>query len=166
MDKFIAKSFLISISIFSFSTSVLAQNTKEKRVCNVLENGTEFCTIFKVHSENEVIKNKNDINKEVEEKLEIILSKAEEGNKINKKSNYKIKEENNLKSNKEEFTQKLVISKNTKNKEDTQQIEKKELIDKVLDEKKIKEESNKKTRPSLKDKQNFANFLSTIKELE
>ncbi len=72
------KLFLTTLGVLFFSTSVLAQQMKEKKVCNTLENGAEFCTIFKVPVDNKPRKTADEINQDLAKQSELVFNKKEE----------------------------------------------------------------------------------------
>ena len=237
-----SKLFLTTLGFLFFSTSVLAQQMKEKRVCNTLENGAEFCTVFKVPVDNKPRKTADEINQELAKQSELIFNKKEEKkfrseNKPQKVENDLIEVVDEVPTNrevkyrankKEELRQReLALQKEAeeaqirkqerelaKKRLEEEEVRKKELAKKKLEKEeqlkakkkeaeikrkekelvkqKLEEASKKempiekeaseekkvekpvvqqaqqsvKSKPTFKDKENFSNFLSTIKNLE
>lgn len=255
-----SKLFLTTLGFLFFSTNVLAQQMKEKRVCNTLENGAEFCTVFKVPVDNKPRKTADEINQELAKQSELVFNKKEEKKfrsenkpqkvendlievvdevptnrevkyRANKKEELRQKElalqkeaeeaqirkqerelakkrleeearlkkqEEEIKAKKlEEEVRKKEFAKKKLEKEEQLKAKKKEAEikrkEKELAKKKLEEEASKKempiekeaseekkvekpvvqqeqqsvkSKPTFKDKENFSNFLSTIKNLE
>ncbi len=237
------KLFFTTLSLLIFSTNSFSEQMKEKKVCNTLENGAEFCTVFKVPVDNKQRKTEEEINQDLAKKSELVFNKKTdkkpivENNKPSKsdrdivevqdeasinqernmaiaKKNVELKkqEEKELAKKKEKELalakekeeeeareKKIALEKEKKREarleeirlkkkekelakkkqeEEVKEKKKKELAlekekSKIVEEKKeeapqaIKvEQAPTKAKPTFKDKENFSNFLSTVKSLE
>lgn len=67
------KKAIIFLSLFSSVSVFAATKTQQKKVCNTLENGAEFCTIYNSPVDDKPKKTVDEINSELEKKSELVL---------------------------------------------------------------------------------------------
>ncbi len=173
--------------------SSYAQAMKQKKVCNLLDNGAEFCTIFNVPVQETPTKSIDEINKELENQSELVFTEKYKKSKNTQDSN-KDKINNSVSENKKNINQELEhkidayvplekkdVSKQEQEKETKP---KKEQVKRDnLDETKKKEEGKniklkKEDAPkeaaadikpksiSEKDKKSFDDYLKALKSLD
>ncbi len=68
------KEIILFLTITTLSGTLFAQQTQQKKVCNVLGNGAEFCTVFNVPIDNPKQKTEEEINKELEKESELVFA--------------------------------------------------------------------------------------------
>jgi hypothetical protein len=154
-----------------FSSIVFAEGMTQKKVCNLLANGAEFCTTFNIPAGSENIKTLDEMNAELEKQSELKFTNdkrevnTEEINPINLVSPYKINNEEPVNSV-NEIKEKPYVqeSKNVTKKEEVK-IEKKKSTPKIKAPNKPKltkeELANKR-----KDQKDFSEYLGVIKSLD
>lgn len=163
------KKAIIFLSIFSSITVFAGTKMQQKKVCNTLENGAEFCTVFNTPVDDKPKKSMDEINADLEKKSELVFKnkneqksfvKIDESSKvvtpplhntkskeeIVKKEEKKVDEHKNQPSNKKE----VVAEKETKEERIARRKLKKEQAKKAREDKeqhqaKIKKEKSEET---------------------
>ncbi len=163
---------LFIVSLF-FSTIVFAEGIMQKRVCNTLANGAEFCTIFNVPVGSENIKTLDEMNAELEKQSELKFTNnndkkevhTEEINPVNLVSPYNTNNEERVNTFNEVKEKTYIKESKSVTKNEEVKIEKKKSTTTIKTPTKPKLTKEKLAKKK-QDQKEFSEYLGVIKSLD